>query len=164
MMKESQLCVLFVSIAMSACSSHEQPEMQKIDSASNQVMILPVNEQPKLPVIDARKRSYIGCWSSYSGDFMRITVKTLQTQNSYKSLKYRDATDKAAIDRGAYLLEVLEKDKSNFTRPFKSFVMLPKNEMREFSYETRENFLNNVHSGYNLWVKDKCSTVRHFMK
>lgn len=116
-------------------------------------------------IVQVDKKLYLGCWSSGNANVAYIKPTTLQTRNSYKALKYKDITDSIAVEKGVYLLEILDLDESNELQKYVAFKILPNDEMEGKDYDSYNDFVNDSESGQHAkWVRDKCETVLQFMK
>jgi len=83
-------------------------------------------------------------------------------------LKYRLLPDEAARERKVYLLEILDVDRSRELSRFVAFRLVRDDEMigsALSTFDSYEAFLADRPTGRQPgWFRDKCSTVRRFMR
>lgn len=123
------------------------------------------SESDPLPVNRVKDAKYLGCWSSGDNNFMLITEASLQTRNSLRPLKYEDVTGKSDMTKGIFLLKIMDDDASHEMSRFVSFKSPGENLMDGYTFDSYEDFKTDRYSGkQGRWAKDKCSTIRKFLK
>lgn len=106
--------------------------------------------------------TYLGCWSSGNGNFLKVTRSTIQTKNSYRKLKYEFVAIASADNKS--FIKLLEKDESRELPPFLMIEMFSGSEMVITLYESQAAYERGDPIGkMSPWFKDDCSTVNGFL-
>lgn len=175
-MYSNKTSITFLTIILSfvfACQKHTnnnaQPnkifEQNENASANNQPNSSQKNvNEIRRENLENLSKDFLGCYSAGNNALTRmyISPKFIQTTNGKQKIPYKLIS--AGNDKKAYLLELQEKDKSNFLQGYESITFVNDDEILLEDYETEQNFKNGNRSGVLGFAKDKCETVLLFLK
>lgn len=174
-MYSNKSCITFlVMILLLVFACQKQNSNTQVNIPIEENKNASANSQPNFSQTNTREikrenledisKPYLGCYSAGNNALTRmyISPKFIQTTNGKQKIPYKLIS--ADSDKKTYLLELLEKDKSNFFQGHESITFVNNNEILLEDYEPEQGFKKGDRSGVLRFTKDKCETVLSFLK